>query len=83
MKTINYAKLHNAIQKLRRDDLFELLDRAIEQLPKTRFPKVFEGIIDLEKMTTINIQSELLTEDHTTNPLDFRKSTAPPFQMLC
>ncbi len=82
MKTIDYPKLHNTIRKLRRDELSELLIRATEQLPKTRLPKVFAGIIDLDEITTTgkntngnkpttnNTQSELLTEVehfHTTS----------------
>jgi len=64
MKNLDYDKLHNAIRKLCRNDLSDLLIRATEQLPKTRIHKVFEGIIDLEKMTTAgnNQKNELLAE---------------------
>jgi len=64
MKNLDYDKLHNAIRKLRRSDLSELLIRATEQLPKTRLPKVFAGIFDLEKMTTAGNKPkiELLAE---------------------
>jgi len=62
-ESIDCDKLRRDIRKLRRDDLLNLLDRAIEHLPKTRLPKVFKGSIDLGKEKIgKNASKKLLSE---------------------
>jgi len=62
-ESLDRDKLRRDIRKLRRDDLLSLLDRAIDQIPKTRLPKVFQGIVDpKKKKNNENISKEFLSE---------------------
>ncbi|ETR69563.1 MAG: hypothetical protein OMM_09488 [Candidatus Magnetoglobus multicellularis str. Araruama] len=60
---IDRDKLRRDIKKLRRADLLILLDRAIEHLPETRLPEVFQNSIDFDKTKfneSKNIQKDFL-----------------------
>jgi len=47
---IDRDKLHVALRKLRKDELLELLDRAIDLLPVARLPGLIEGRIALRAL---------------------------------
>jgi len=72
-KNIDRDKLHHEIQKLSRDDLINLLDRAIEYLPKTRLPKVFTDHFGKEKRT--KTRSEPKPNDILSEIKNFHKAS--------